>query len=143
MCQDGWLLENLEGALGSVSYPRFLELLHAGNHTEAFRIYVETLGAIAGKNSHTLPQVALLEYYGICRIDHFVELENCAEFQLITNIPFPYQDTNRSDAAFKQSVIRFLSDNDFLRYQLQKIYEKDLDFFSRNGLECVGLQDPG
>jgi len=134
--QSGWLWNNLRAAWTARRYRHFLDLLQAHRYGDAFGLYVDALQIIATQDNHTLPQVALLEYYGLDRVDHFVELENCSQFAEVTGIGFPHDKTNESDARVKASVVRALSGDAAAQRVLNDVYRKDLEFFARHGLRC-------
>lgn len=134
--EKDWLLRNLKRELSTPDYQGFLGLLRVHRYTDAFRVYVNALTMVCRMDNHTLPQVALLEYYHIDKVDHFVELENSAAFMAITNIPFPYDYSNQSDVLIKQSLQRCLRADESLQRRLRRIYQKDLAYFAGHGLDC-------
>ena len=132
-----WLLHNLRRHLDDESYGELLQLFARGRHTDAFRVYADSLPSIAGWNNHTLPQVEILEYFGVERLDHFVELERPGYFARLTGTAFPWEDSNRSDAGIKRSIIRLLVEDDKLRADIEHVYAEDLEFFAANGLSTI------
>jgi hypothetical protein len=135
--EKGWLFENFKRRLDHDQYTRFLGWMRMGWMTKAFWFYVESLDLVIEMNNHTLPQVSIFEYYGNIRIDHFVELENCHDFERLTGLAFPYQRDNKSEAGLKQSLIACLNNSERLQGRLRKLYRKDIDFFGRQGIDVA------
>lgn len=131
--EEGWLLINIKNCLSESEYKHFIDLFLEGRFDQAFIVYVKILERIYQKNNHTLPQVALLEYYNIDKIDHFIELENNAEFKRITGIEFPHDRANESNTAVKSSILSLLKSSDQLKSIVRHIYQKDISFFEGHG----------
>jgi hypothetical protein len=138
---ENWLLENLARNLSDAGFENFSSLLERRQYTEAFDVFVKILPAMYHLNEHTMPQTHILDFHAIKRLDYFVELENCVEFNRITGIAFPLDYSNKSSVAVKQRLIQFLQDTPGARDILHGIYKPDIEFFETNGLVCEGVAD--
>lgn len=141
---ESWLLENLREELGRSQYARFLDHLHKNELAHAFASYAGALDQIYKRyahalHAHTQTQVEILEYYGINRIDHFVELENSAEFVRLTNIEFPYDKNNRSNPATKQTLAQCLLNSPRWQDSFRETYAKDIEFFRNHNIDIAAL----
>jgi hypothetical protein len=132
--QDGWLLANIRDAVGDADYAQFLHCLGNDQMREAFELYLSVLRSIYMKNNHTLPQCAILEYYGIATVHHLVDLESSARFYDITKIQFPFDAGNRSDRAVKDALLALLRDKGALQAEIRDIYQADIDYFARKNV---------
>lgn len=137
---SGWLLRNMEIALGESEYVRFIGLLSGCEYERAFEIYIHVLESMHQQNAHTSPQVKLLEYYSIRNINHFIELENNDEFERLTGVAFPHDRTNQSNGTIKTRILRLLNDGYELQNRLRWIYQDDILFFERHGFSVDVIQ---
>lgn len=137
--EKDWLLRNFKARLDHDEYARFLGLMRMGRMTEAFRFYVESLDLVIEMDNHTLPQNAIFDYYGDIRVNHFVDLDNCNEFERLTGLVFPYHKSNKSDEKIKKSLIYYLKYNEKIRILLRNIYRKDIEFFKRHGIDVASV----
>ena len=135
--QEGWLFTNLKNALDPLSYRTFMNALHEKNYAEAFKYYINSLKLIAPLNGHTLPQIRILEEYQIDKINNFVELENSYLFKDITGISFPFNEDNKSDRTVKHTLVMAISCNKRFQRIIEEIYQCDLDYFEKMGLNCI------
>ena len=138
--EKGWLFKNLKYHLGSPAYDVYLDLLRTGKAIEAFLVFMGVLELIYKMDNHSLPQVAILEYYDVDRIDNFIELENSIAFHRLTDIPFPYEKNNKSDQEIKGSLKHCLKSSERLQSLLRHIYRKDIEFFSGQGIDVAKTQ---
>ncbi len=132
--EQGWLLANIRDAVGHADYGQFLHRLGNNQIREAFEFYLGVLTAIYMMNNHTLPQCTILEYYGIAKVDHLVDLDNSARFHDITEIHFPFDARNRSDGAVKDALLALLRDKGALQAEIRNIYQADIDYFARKNV---------
>ena len=135
---EGWLLANMANALGDSGYKDFVGLLRDGKIGEAFGVYVESLGRIYTENDHTLPQTRVLDYYEVDRVDYMVDLEDNESFYRITNVPFPYDRTNKSAKEVRDLVLLSLKHNERWQEALRNVYEKDIRFFRDANIDVAG-----
>jgi len=135
--ESGWLLKNFKARLDNDEYARFLGLMRMGRITDAFRFYVESLDLVIEMDNHTLPQIAIFEYYGNIRVNHFIDIENCDEFERLTGIAFPYHKNNKSDEEVKKNLIQYMGDSEELQSIVRNLYRKDIEFFGRHGIDVA------
>jgi hypothetical protein len=138
--QDSWLLKNLQQQLDQSAYEWFLDLLRANKIVDAFTMYLDTLDQVYEMDNHTLPQVAIFEYYGFIRIDHFVDLEDSAAFFRLTSTEFPYEKSNKSNAKIKRALVRYLKSSERLQSILRHIYRKDIEYFKSHNIDVASLR---
>jgi hypothetical protein len=102
--------------------------------------YVEALDLFYEMDNHTLPQVAIFEYYGFNRIDYFLELEKSSDFLRLTDVEFPYEANNASNISIKRALSRCLKKSDLMQNKLRTTYRKDIEFFWSHGIDVASPQ---
>ncbi len=131
---EGSLMCALESVLDEAESKYLREKLESRDFPEAFRVYVGALRHVYARRCETLPQVRMLEDYGIEKIDYPVELEHNLSFFRITNCRFPFDADSKANRAIKESLMLDVRRNAPLQDAIRCVYSDDIEFFGRHDL---------